>query len=147
MLRLSRESSVLAFLRLLHGTHLGFPGSSDGKESACNAGRPGFNPWVGKIPLRREWQPTPGGLRSMGSQRVRHDWATNTHTWTHLGEMLDSDPRGIQMSGMQRSLTTCNPTPFIQGAVQQTRIKHLLCASLSMTHLRLHTGLSILIAC
>ena len=22
-------------------------------------GRPGFNPWVGKIPRRREWQPTP----------------------------------------------------------------------------------------
>ena len=22
-------------------------------------GRPGFNPWVWKIPLRRKWQPTP----------------------------------------------------------------------------------------
>ena len=22
-------------------------------------GRPGFNPWVGKIPWRRKWQPTP----------------------------------------------------------------------------------------
>ena len=22
-------------------------------------GRPGFNPWVGKIPQRREWLPTP----------------------------------------------------------------------------------------
>ena len=29
---------------------------SDGKESACNAG---FDPWVGRIPWRREWQPTP----------------------------------------------------------------------------------------
>ena len=27
--------------------------------SACNAGNPGFNPWVRKIPWRREWQPTP----------------------------------------------------------------------------------------
>ena len=48
--------------------------------------RPGFDPWVGKIPWRRVWQPTPvylpgesprtkelGGLQSMGSQRVRHD--------------------------------------------------------------------------
>ena len=25
-------------------------------------GRPGFNPWVGKIPWRREWQPTPAFL-------------------------------------------------------------------------------------
>ena len=30
-------------------------------ESACNAGwnLPGFDPWVGKIPWRRKWQPTP----------------------------------------------------------------------------------------
>ena len=32
----------------------GFPGGSDGTESACNMGRPGFDPWVGKIPWRRE---------------------------------------------------------------------------------------------
>ena len=45
---------------------------------------------------RREWLPTdrilacriprteePGGLQSMGSQRVRHDRMTNTHTHTH----------------------------------------------------------------
>ena len=25
----------------------------------CNAGGPGFNPWVGKIPWRRAWQRTP----------------------------------------------------------------------------------------
>ena len=23
-----------------------------------NCGRPGFNPWVRKVPCRREWQPT-----------------------------------------------------------------------------------------
>ena len=40
-------------------TVLGFPGSSDGKESACSAGDPGFDPWVGKIPWRWEWQLTP----------------------------------------------------------------------------------------
>ena len=38
---------------------LGNSGGSDSKESACNAGDPGFYPWVGKIPWRREWQPTP----------------------------------------------------------------------------------------
>ena len=37
----------------------GFPGGSEGKESACNAGDPGLIPWVGKIPWRREWLPTP----------------------------------------------------------------------------------------
>ena len=39
-------------------TFKGFPDSSYSKESACNLGD-GFDPWVGKIPWRREWQPTP----------------------------------------------------------------------------------------
>ena len=38
----------------------GFPGGSDGKESACNAGDRGSIPWIGKIPGRRERLPTPG---------------------------------------------------------------------------------------
>ena len=29
---------------------------------------------------RIPWTKELGGLQSMGSQRVRHDWATNTHT-------------------------------------------------------------------
>ena len=46
---------------------------------------PGFDPWIGKIPWRRAWQPTvvylpgeslwteePGWLQSMGLQRVGH---------------------------------------------------------------------------
>ena len=62
------------------------PGDSDGKESACNVGDLGSNPWVGKIPWRRKWQPTPvffpgelpwtekpDGLQSTWSQRVRDD--------------------------------------------------------------------------
>ena len=44
--------------RLTKATH-SFPGGSGGKESACNAGRPRFDPWFGKIPWRRKWQPTP----------------------------------------------------------------------------------------
>ena len=43
-------------------------------------GRPGFSPWVGKIPWRRERLPTPvfwpGEVH--GSQKVGHDWATFT---------------------------------------------------------------------
>ena len=38
---------------------LGFPGGSDGKESAYGVGRPAFDPLVRKIPWRREWTPTP----------------------------------------------------------------------------------------
>ena len=36
----------------------GFPGGSEVKASACNAGDQ-FDPWVRKIPWRRKWQPTP----------------------------------------------------------------------------------------
>ena len=40
---------------------MSFPGGSEVKESACNAGasRLRFDPWVRKIPWRRGWQPTP----------------------------------------------------------------------------------------
>ena len=53
--------------------------------------RPGFDPWVGKIPWRMEWLPIPvflpgefhgqrslAGYKSMGLQRVGRDWVTNT---------------------------------------------------------------------
>ena len=30
-----------------------------GEESDCQGRRHGFDPWVGKIPWRREWHPTP----------------------------------------------------------------------------------------
>ena len=48
-----------------------FPGGSDGKASVYNV-RPGFDPWVGKIPWRRKWQPTPVLLpgKSHGQRRL-----------------------------------------------------------------------------
>ena len=39
-----------------------FPGGASGKEPTCQYRRCkkcGFDPWVGKIPWRREWLPTP----------------------------------------------------------------------------------------
>ena len=40
----------------------GFPAGARGKESICQCKRHrrhGFDPWVRRIPWRREWQPTP----------------------------------------------------------------------------------------
>ena len=61
------------------------------KESACQRRRCGLDPWVGKIPWRREWQLTPvslleksDGQRSLvgyspwGRKRVGNDLATKT---------------------------------------------------------------------
>ena len=68
-----------------------FTGGASGKEPACQRRkhkRCGFNPWIGKIPRRRAWQPTPvfspgespwteepGGLQSIVLQKVGHDWS------------------------------------------------------------------------
>ena len=57
----------------------GFPGGSDDKESAYNAGGPGLIPGSEKspgevfLPGESPWTEERGGLQSMGSQRVRHN--------------------------------------------------------------------------
>ena len=38
---------------------ISLPRWCNGKESACQCRRRGFDPWVGKIRWRRKWQPTP----------------------------------------------------------------------------------------
>ena len=69
------------------GLYWGFPGGSVGKESTCNAGDPGLTPGSGRTPREGNGNlpqysclgnPTeePGGLHSMGLQRVGHDLAT-----------------------------------------------------------------------
>ena len=37
----------------------GLPWRLSGKEYACQWRRLGFDPWIGRIPWRRKWQPTP----------------------------------------------------------------------------------------
>ena len=37
------------------------------------------------------WTEEPGELQSIGSQKVRHDWTTNTHTHTYIIYILFSD--------------------------------------------------------
>jgi len=73
------------------GSYMSFPGGSDSKESACNAGDPGFNPWIGKTPWKRKWLLIPVilhgelyGQRSLLGYspwdcRVEHDWVTNRY--------------------------------------------------------------------
>ena len=40
-------------------TQMELPRWHSGKEFTCQCKRHRFNPWVGKIPWRRKWQPTP----------------------------------------------------------------------------------------
>ena len=74
-----------------------FPGGSDGKEPTCNAGDPGSIPGLRRSsdpgndnPLQYSYLENstdrePGGLPSMGSQRVGHDRVTNTLTFHTRG--------------------------------------------------------------
>ena len=43
----------------------------------------GMATYTSILAWRIPWTQEPGGLQSVGSQRVGHDWATNTHTHTH----------------------------------------------------------------
>ena len=64
---------------------LGFPGGSDGKEPACNAGDLGSIPGLGRshgegmathssIPVWRiPWTEETGGLQSTGAKSIRHN--------------------------------------------------------------------------
>ena len=73
--------------RLLTPVFMGFPGGSDGKESACNVGDLGLEDPKEKgtathssiLAWRTAWTEEPDGLQSKGSQRVRHDWTTSTN--------------------------------------------------------------------
>ena len=69
--------------------HQGFPGGSEDKASACNAGDPGSIPGLGRFPWRRKWQSTPvflpgesHGERSLVgySPRGREESHPHTHT-------------------------------------------------------------------
>ena len=62
-----------------------FPGGSDGKSICLQCTRHGFSPWVGKIPWRRKWQPTPVLLprKSHGQRSL-----VGYNPWGSLGAQL-----------------------------------------------------------
>ena len=93
---LSHQGSPLEHFSLLKNNPRDFPcgpevrsspRGSDGRSICLQCGRPGFDPWMGKILWRRKWQLTPGplpgkfhGWRSLvgygpWGHRVGHDWS------------------------------------------------------------------------
>ena len=73
--------------------YLGFPGGSDGKESACNAGdlvqslsweyplQKGTATYSSILTWRIPWTEESGRLQSMGLQRVRHNFHFYQFHW------------------------------------------------------------------
>ena len=85
---------------------MGFPGGSDGKASACNAGDLGLISVSGRSPEEGNGNP----LQSMEPLRVGHDWATSLsfftlmqwrRKWQHTPVFLPGESQG------QRSLLGC----------------------------------------
>ena len=79
---------------------LGFPGGTDGKESACQAGswvlslcqedpmEKGMATHSSILAWRTPWEEEPGWLQSMGPHRVEYHWGINTFTSKCLPKML-----------------------------------------------------------
>ena len=74
---------------------------ASGKESACQCRRHGFNPWVGKMPWNRKWQPTlnscgklhgqrsPVGYSPWGCRELdRMEWLGTAHGWVAFHSSL-----------------------------------------------------------
>jgi len=89
--------SLFSFCRSSSVSYSGFPCDSAGKESACSAGDPGFDPWVGKIPWRRERPSTPvfwpGEFHGLYSPWGHKEWDTterlsHTHSIPHISDIL-----------------------------------------------------------
>ena len=54
-----KELNFFPVIMLYFLTWGGISSGSDSKESACQCGRCGFDPWIRKIPWKRKTQPTP----------------------------------------------------------------------------------------
>ena len=85
---LFNKSRIILFgTSLLHSWSPDFPGGSDSKVSAYNVGDLSWIHGSGRslgeghdssiIAWKIPWTEEPGRLQSLGSQRVRHNWATS----------------------------------------------------------------------
>ena len=83
------------------------------------------NPWVEKTPWRRAWPPTPvflpgespwmekpSGLKSLGSQRIGHDWATKHSKAQRV-------PESFQLVLVATQGGTCSSRSLLKGFWQQ----------------------------
>ena len=70
----------------LKNIYICFPSGASGKEPTCQCRRhkrSGFDPWVGKIPWRKAWQPTPVFLPGESEEAGRLQ-SRVTKSWTRL---------------------------------------------------------------
>ena len=97
---------LLQYYLALSAIHFRLPRWLSGKGSTCQCRRRGFDPWVGKIPWRRKWQPTPVFLpgESPGQRSLvcwTHKRVGNSLTTTLYIYSTPSNPtRGVHPTEM-----------------------------------------------
>ena len=135
---------------------VGFSRRHGSKESTCQYRRSKtcrFNPWVGKIPWRREWQPTPvflpgkfhgesilAGYNPWGHKELDTTEWLSTHTLLKilcmyakscptLGDTMDCSPLGSSVHGIFQARNTGAGHHFLLQAIFPTQglNLHLLC--------------------
>ena len=109
----------------------GFPGGASGKEPTCQCRRcesRGFNPWVGKIPWRRAWQPhpifLPGEFHGQRNLVDYSPWSykeldTTEVTYTHMHMATQSDAQNLKRepgSGARHQLCHLQTLQGVEGA-------------------------------
>ena len=135
---------------LFAGQQWGFPGGSEVKASACNAGDLGLIPGLGRFPWRRKWQPTPvflpgesHGRRNLVGYsprgRKESDTTERLHfhflsLWRNRHKRTDLWTRGEdEMYGernMETHITICKIDSQQEFAVCLRKLKQGLCINL-----------------
>ena len=122
----------LTLINIIICTSTDFPGSSDSKKIYLQSRKPGFHPWVSKIPWRREWLPIPifwprefHGQRSLVSYSPwgRKEWDTTqwliTFAFVHVSSdgkasaFNAEDPGSIPGLGSSSGERKWQPTPVL----------------------------------
>ena len=94
------------------------PWSLSGEESSRRPRRRGFEPWVGKIPWRRVWQPTPvflpGEFHGQSSLAGYSPWGTKNRTcslWGFLVPQPGTEPGCSAVIAWSPNLCTARELP------------------------------------
>ena len=83
------QGRAVFFFKNFYWDIVGLPRWLSAKESSCQCGRLGFDPWVGKIPLSGKWQPTSVSLAGkFYGQRDLAGYSPSGHKESNTTERL-----------------------------------------------------------
>ena len=78
--------------------------------------RPGFEPWVGKIPWRRAWQPIPIlWPRESHGQRHLADCSPEDHTELDKTEATKQQHRKVELDKLSLAIHALSEVAYLKG--------------------------------